>query len=78
MRRSPAGVKRVPFAGRSRRLRIEAADSVLEGLWGALDKRVWRSHLATHRESLLRAAALLQLWKKGYVEPIQPPSDSFR
>ncbi len=29
--------------------------------------------LATHRESLLRAAALLQLWKKGYVEPIQPP-----
>jgi ATP-dependent Lhr-like helicase len=29
--------------------------------------------LATHRESLIRAAALLRLWKKGFVEPIQPP-----
>src|SRR5439155_18323442 len=29
--------------------------------------------LATNRESLLRAAALLQLWKEGYVEPLQPP-----
>jgi ATP-dependent helicase Lhr and Lhr-like helicase len=29
--------------------------------------------LATHRESLIRAAALLRLWKEGYVEPIQPP-----
>jgi ATP-dependent helicase Lhr and Lhr-like helicase len=33
--------------------------------------------LATHRESLLRAAALLRLWKKGFVEPIQPPSAPF-
>jgi ATP-dependent Lhr-like helicase len=29
--------------------------------------------LATNRESLLRAAALLRLWKEGYVEPIEPP-----
>jgi ATP-dependent Lhr-like helicase len=29
--------------------------------------------LATHRESLIRAAALLRLWKEGYVEPIEPP-----
>ncbi len=29
--------------------------------------------LATHRESLLRAAALLKLWKQGYVEQLQPP-----
>ena len=29
--------------------------------------------LATHRESLLRAAALLRLWKQGYVEPLHPP-----
>ena len=29
--------------------------------------------LATNRESLLRAAGLLRLWEKGYVEPIEPP-----
>ena len=29
--------------------------------------------LATHRESLIRAAALLRLWKEGYVEPTEPP-----
>jgi ATP-dependent Lhr-like helicase len=29
--------------------------------------------LATHRESLIRAAALLRLWKEGYVEPLHPP-----
>jgi ATP-dependent helicase Lhr and Lhr-like helicase len=29
--------------------------------------------LATNRECLLRAAALLRLWKEGYVEPIEPP-----
>jgi ATP-dependent Lhr-like helicase len=29
--------------------------------------------LATHRESLIRAAALLRLWKQGYVEPLEPP-----
>ena len=34
-----------------------------------LDERAWRSH----RESLLRAAALRQLRKKGYVPPIRPP-----
>src|SRR4029453_14566951 len=28
--------------------------------------------LATHRESLIRAAALLRLWVEGYVEPLQP------
>jgi ATP-dependent helicase Lhr and Lhr-like helicase len=30
--------------------------------------------LATHRESLIRAAALLRLWKQGYVEPLHPPA----
>lgn len=30
--------------------------------------------LATHRESLIRAAALLRLWKKGFIEPVAPPS----
>ena len=29
--------------------------------------------LATNRESLIRAAALLRLWKEGYVEELQPP-----
>jgi ATP-dependent helicase Lhr and Lhr-like helicase len=29
--------------------------------------------LTTNSDSLIRAAALLRLWKKGYVEPIQPP-----
>jgi len=29
--------------------------------------------LATHRESLIRAAALLRLWKEGYVEELHPP-----
>jgi ATP-dependent Lhr-like helicase len=29
--------------------------------------------LATNRESLTRAAALLRLWKEGFVEPRQPP-----
>lgn len=29
--------------------------------------------LTTHRESLVRAAALLRLWKEGYVEELQPP-----
>src|SRR5262249_26194221 len=29
--------------------------------------------LATHRESLIRAAALLQLWRGEYVEELQPP-----
>lgn len=29
--------------------------------------------LATNRESLIRAAALLRLWKEGFVEPLQPP-----
>jgi ATP-dependent Lhr-like helicase len=29
--------------------------------------------LATSAEALLRAAALLHLWKKGYVEPVVPP-----
>ena len=29
--------------------------------------------LATHRDSLIRAAALIRLWKEGYLEPLQPP-----
>jgi ATP-dependent Lhr-like helicase len=29
--------------------------------------------LATSRESLLQAAALVDLWRQGYVEPIEPP-----
>ncbi len=29
--------------------------------------------LTTHRESLVRAAALLRLWQEGYVEELQPP-----
>jgi ATP-dependent Lhr-like helicase len=29
--------------------------------------------LATNRQSLLRAAALLRLWRDGYVEELQPP-----
>lgn len=29
--------------------------------------------LATHSEALLRAIAIVQLWKKGFVEPIEPP-----
>jgi ATP-dependent Lhr-like helicase len=29
--------------------------------------------LATHRESLIRSAALLALWKAGYVEELEPP-----
>jgi ATP-dependent Lhr-like helicase len=29
--------------------------------------------LATQRDSLIRSAALLQLWKQGYVEPLHPP-----
>jgi ATP-dependent Lhr-like helicase len=29
--------------------------------------------LATHRESLIRAAGLLRLWKEGYVDELQPP-----
>lgn len=33
--------------------------------------------LATHRESLIRAAALLRLWKEGYVEPLDPPPSPF-
>ncbi len=30
--------------------------------------------LATHRESLIRAAALLKLWRGRYVEELQPPA----
>jgi ATP-dependent Lhr-like helicase len=30
--------------------------------------------LATKEDALLRALALLQLWRKGYVEPIEPPA----
>jgi ATP-dependent helicase Lhr and Lhr-like helicase len=30
--------------------------------------------LTTRRESLLRAAALLRLWKEGFVEQLQPPA----
>ena len=29
--------------------------------------------LATHPEALLRAIAIVELWQKGYVEPIVPP-----
>jgi len=29
--------------------------------------------LATNRDSLIRAAALIRLWKTGYIEPLQPP-----
>ncbi len=29
--------------------------------------------LATSEESLLQAAAMVRLWKRGYVEPIEPP-----
>ncbi len=31
--------------------------------------------LATSDESLLQAAAMVRLWKTGFVEPIEPPSD---
>lgn len=30
--------------------------------------------LATKEDAFLRALALLQLWRKGYVEPIEPPA----
>ena len=33
--------------------------------------------LATNRESLIRAAALLRLWKEGHVEPLDPPPSPF-
>jgi ATP-dependent Lhr-like helicase len=33
--------------------------------------------LATDDESLLRAAALIELWATGYIEPIVPPSDPY-
>lgn len=29
--------------------------------------------LATHQDALLRAIAVVELWKKGFVEPIEPP-----
>jgi ATP-dependent Lhr-like helicase len=29
--------------------------------------------LATHRESLLRAIAIVKLWQQGFVEPVEPP-----
>src|SRR5207244_5128279 len=31
--------------------------------------------LATSEESLLQAAAMVRLWKTGFVEPIEPPRD---
>jgi ATP-dependent helicase Lhr and Lhr-like helicase len=50
--------------------------SLLERL-GRSGRRPGRSRnclfLATSAEALLRAAALLSLWKKGYVEPVVPP-----
>jgi ATP-dependent helicase Lhr and Lhr-like helicase len=33
--------------------------------------------LATQRDALIRSAALLQLWKQGYVEPLHPPPVPF-
>jgi ATP-dependent Lhr-like helicase len=33
--------------------------------------------LATNRESLIASAALLRLWRSGYVEPLQPPPDPY-
>jgi ATP-dependent Lhr-like helicase len=33
--------------------------------------------LATNRESLIAAAALLRLWRSGYVEPLHPPPDPY-
>ncbi len=33
--------------------------------------------LATRDDSLIRAAAIVRLFEKGYVEPIQPPSEPF-
>ena len=33
--------------------------------------------LATHRESLIASAALLRLWRNGYVEPLKPPPDPY-
>ena len=33
--------------------------------------------LATHRESLLASAALIRLWRTGYVEPLHPPPDPY-
>lgn len=33
--------------------------------------------LATNRESLIACAALLRMWRSGYVEPLQPPPDPY-
>ncbi|HEV2843706.1 MAG TPA: DEAD/DEAH box helicase, partial [Thermoanaerobaculia bacterium] len=33
--------------------------------------------LTTHSETLLRAAAIVQLWREGYVEPVEPPALPF-
>ncbi len=33
--------------------------------------------LATSRSALLQAAALIELWSSGYVEPVQPPPEPF-
>ncbi len=33
--------------------------------------------LATHPQAFLRAAAILQLWSEGYVEPVTPPAAPF-
>ena len=33
--------------------------------------------LSTHREALIASAALLRLWRSGYVEPLQSPPDPY-
>lgn len=33
--------------------------------------------LSTHRESLIASAALIRLWRSGYVEPLHPPPDPY-
>jgi len=33
--------------------------------------------LSTHRDSLIASAALIRLWRSGYVEPLHPPPDPY-
>ena len=33
--------------------------------------------LATDEESLVRAAALVELWASGFVEPVEPPPETY-
>src|ERR1039458_47313 len=33
--------------------------------------------LSTHREALIASAALLRLWRNGYVEPLHSPPDPY-